>query len=98
MRDSRWDRLRRWLRAYGFCDLGFSQENFRHHHQLLYVWSPFRRSRWEVWRWPVGTGSSDVDDALKPLRFGSSEAYHRIGFMAERVHVGRDYRAARDAS
>jgi hypothetical protein len=42
----------------------------------------------------VGTGSSDLDDWMKPLRFGSREAHHRINLSTERVYVGRDTKAA----
>jgi len=92
-----WGDVHRRLRNHGLALFGFAQEDFRHHHQLLRVWGIGRPARWEVWRWAVGTGSSDKDDALEPLPFGSNEMYHRIGFLAERVYVGRDWKAAKSA-
>lgn len=91
------DRFVRRLRACGLALLGYAQENFHGHHQLLRVWGPFLPARWEVYRWPVGTGSSDLDDWMRPLLVGSSEAYHRIQLSAERVYAGRDWEAAKRA-
>jgi hypothetical protein len=75
---------------------GFATEDFRHHHQLLCVWH-LGRSWFEVYRWPVGTGNEDMHDALRPLEHGSPEAYSRIGFCAQRVYKGSDFRAAKNA-
>jgi hypothetical protein len=90
-------RLRTIFRNSGLASFGFSQEDFRHHHQLLRVWGPLNPAHWEVWRWEVGTVPSDADNAIEPLRFGSLESYHRIGFMAERVYVGNDWKDAKAA-
>lgn len=87
----------RCAKRWGLHPFGYAQEDYRHHHQLLYIWSPFRRPRWEVRRWHVGMGASDIADWIKPLPFGSLDAYHRIELSAERVHVGRDFHAAKDA-
>jgi len=90
--------LIRLLRLAGLAPFGYQQENFHSHHQLLLVWGPLLPSRWEVYRWPVGTGSYELSKALRPLRLGSYEAYQRIGSCTERVYAGRDWNAAKRAA
>lgn len=90
-------RLLHWARKIGLARFGYTQENFAHHHQLLRVWGPFMPARWEVYRWPAETGSRDLDEWMKPLPFGSIEAYHRIRLSAELVYSGNDWAMARDA-
>lgn len=86
-----------WLRDHGLAPFGFAVDGFRHNTLILFVWGPFVPAHFEVYRWPVGTGWSDVESALRPLPPGSSERYHRIGFMAERIYSGHDFRAAKAA-
>lgn len=92
-----WRRLTMWMRKVGLAPFGFAQEALHAHHQLLRVWGLLLPARWEVYRWPVGTGSSDLDDHLKPLPRGSPEAWHRIQFSADRVYCGHDWDAAKRA-
>ena len=88
------DKVKRWLRSHGLAPFGFAQENFHAHHLLLRVWGPLRPARWEVYRWPVGTGADDVRHEVLPLPWGSPEAWRRIQFCAEGVYSGRDWNEA----
>jgi len=87
----------RWRRRRGLALFGYAQENFHQHHQLLLVWGLGRPARLEVYRWPVGTGSTEADSARGDAPFGSREAYRRIRAHAELVYAGHDWEAARAA-
>lgn len=79
----------------GFTSLGYEPMDYRRDTQLIQVWGPFIPARYEVWLWPAGTSRVAIDEAMEPLPLGSPEAYHRMGFLAEKVHVGRNLRVAR---
>lgn len=91
------DRIKRWLKERGLWSFGYEQENFHGHHQLIRVWGLLFPSRWEVYRWPVGTGSEDLARWMLPLKAGSSEARHRIQLSSELVYSGKSWDDAKKA-
>ncbi len=91
------DSIRRWLRRNGLAPFGFAQEDFRHHTQVLYVWRPLQRASFEVWRWPVETGTEEKDRALRGTRNGTVACYRRIEQSARLVHSGSNFREAMNA-
>lgn len=85
------------LRNIGLAPFGFVQEDFRHHHQLLRVWELGSLPRWEVWAWPVNTGSSGVDDAYRSDNAcdDARAQYATIQERARLVWAGRNWAEAR---
>lgn len=83
---SGWVAFKRFLSMFPF---GFTLEKFQHGRALLRV-QRFFWATWEVWDFGDTFVLADFRDALVPLPLGSSAAYHRIDFMACKVHAGSD--------